>query len=187
MTWQQLWFDSTWKSLKRTQAGPWEWYHVNIQDTWTWETILKRMLKNSKVTLEDLTFQGRITVPVFSRPTDLMLFDFCIQNINFCNFSMRVLKRQRLLGHPINCIQIFLSFLKAWMFPIGKFVLTVLSWKMFLTSSSSPSSKTIVIAMCVTSVSSETLLATENLQWEKSNKLFGEKRQTLSDSFETVI
>ena len=30
-----------------------------------------------------------------------MLFDFCIQNINFCNCFICVLKRQRLLGHPI--------------------------------------------------------------------------------------
>ena len=101
MTWQQLWFDSFWKSLKGTQAGPWEWDQVNLQDTWTWETILKGMLKISKETLEDLTFQSRTPVPVFSRQTDIMLFDFCIQNIIFWNFFMRVLKRQRLLRHPI--------------------------------------------------------------------------------------
>ena len=46
-----------WKSLKETQAGPWEWDQVNIlQDTCTWESALKGMLKIRKETLEDLTF-----------------------------------------------------------------------------------------------------------------------------------
>ena len=47
--------------------------------------MLKGMLKISKETLEELTFQSGTTVPVFSRPTDIMMNDFCIQNNNFFN------------------------------------------------------------------------------------------------------
>ena len=108
MTWQQLWFYSTWKD------------QVNVQDTYRWETILKSMLKISNETREDLTFRSRTTVPVFSSQTDIMMFDFCIQNINFCNFFMRVLKMQRLLGHPITTRNVNLEKLTL-MFKVGQF------------------------------------------------------------------
>ena len=100
MLWQQLWSDSTWKSFKETQAGPWEWDQLNIQDTYTWETALRGMFVISKETLEDLTL-SRTTFPVFSRATDIMLFDFLYSKYLFCNCFMHVSRRQRLLGHSI--------------------------------------------------------------------------------------